>query len=90
MPRVHLPRSLLAFWSGAPVVEVRGATLADALRELDAKWPGLSARVLDDQGRVRRYVNVFVNRDLVVARAPRDVALGEGDEVHILPSVAGG
>lgn len=88
--RVRLPRSLTDYWAGARVLDATGASLADVLRDLDQRFPGLTARVLDDQGRFRRYVTVFVNEERVGAPRPEAVALAEGDLVHILPSVAGG
>jgi molybdopterin converting factor small subunit len=65
-------------------------TLADALTTLGARFPGLAARILDDQGRVRRHVLVFVNEESVSHRAPGDVPLRDGDAVRILPAVSGG
>jgi sulfur-carrier protein len=87
--RVLLPKSLRAYWDGDASVELDAATVADALAALGERYPGLAARILDDQGRLREFVHVFVNRDAV-----RTDALGRplraGDVVHILPSVAGG
>ena len=63
--------------------------VAALLRALDDAFPGLRDRVVNEAGRPRPYVNVFVNEELV--RAPlAEVRLAPGDEVHILPSVAGG
>ncbi|MHB8603959.1 MAG: MoaD/ThiS family protein [Thermoplasmatota archaeon] len=88
--RVKLPKSLRDYWSGVETVEVAAATLAEALAALDARFPGLGARILDDQGHVRPYVHVFVNQDAVSNERPEKVALSTGDTIHILPSVAGG
>lgn len=88
--RVRLPRSLTAYWAGAGVLDATGDSLAVVLHDLDGRFPGLAARVLDDQGRFRRYVTVFVNEERVIAPRPEAVTLAEGDLVHILPSVAGG
>ena len=74
----------------ADAVDVRGATLAEVLAKLAADFPGLAYRILDDQGRLRRFVNAYVNDDLVSDLEPEDVRFREGDTVHILPSVAGG
>lgn len=56
---------------------------------LDEAFPGIRDRIVDETGRLRPYVNVFVNDDLR-RDVPRDIALRGGDVVHILPSVAGG
>lgn len=88
--RVTLPSALRAYARGQEVVDVPAATLADAIAKLAADFPGLGYRILDDQGRLRRFVNAFVNDELVSHLKPQDVRLREGDTVHILPSVAGG
>ncbi len=88
--RLRLPRSLLHYWGGAESLDVDAATLAEALTRLEERYPGLGARVLDDRGRVRAHVLVFVNRDDVRDRAPEDVGLAAGDVVHVVPAVSGG
>ena len=87
---VTLPRGLQEYAKGQGTVEVDGSTLADVVARLNAMFPGLRYRLLDDQGRMRRYVLVFVNEDSVAHLAPESVRLRDGDTVHILPSVAGG
>lgn len=88
--RVELPTGLRMFAGGTGSIELPAGTLADAIREMNARFPGLAYRLLDDQGRMRRYVLVFVNEDPVAHLAPEDVRLRGGDTVHIVPSVAGG
>jgi len=87
---VYLPRALREYSEGKDWIELRAATLADAVTQLNARFPGLGYRLLDDQGKMRRYVLVFVNEDSVAHLAPDAVRLRDGDVVHILPSVAGG
>lgn len=88
--RVELPAGLRQYAGGKGAFEVRAATLADAIREINAQHDGLAYRLLDDQGRMRRFVLVFVNGDPVAHLPPEDVRLKGGDTVHIFPSVAGG
>jgi molybdopterin converting factor small subunit len=88
--KVLIPRSLASDLGVRTPLEARGATLAQALRELNGRVPGLARAVLDDQGKVRRNVIVFVNREAVTHLDPEGVALREGDAVHVLPHVAGG
>ncbi|MHB8586120.1 MAG: MoaD/ThiS family protein [Thermoplasmatota archaeon] len=90
MARVFLPKSLRHFWSGPETVDVPGANLADVIRALNAAHPGLTDRVVDEQGRIRPYVHVFVNRKAVGDVAPSEVRLQGDDSIHIVPSVAGG
>ena len=88
--RVELPAGLREYAGGKGSFQVRASTLADAIREINAQHDGLAYRLLDDQGRMRRFVLVFVNEDPVAHLRPEDVRLKGGDTVHILPSVAGG
>ncbi len=92
LSRVHvtLPSALRDYARGRDVVDVEAGTLADVVAKLAADFPGLGYRILDDQGRLRRFVNAYVNDELVSDLEPQDVRLREGDTVHILPSVAGG
>ena len=88
--RVWLPRALREYSGGEDTVELSGATLAEVIERLNARFPGLGYRLLDDQGRMRRHVLVFVNEDSVGDAGPDAVRLRDGDTVHIVPSVAGG
>ncbi len=87
---VILPRALLEYAQGRDTVQLSGHTLAEILGGLDAEFPGLRERIVDDQGKIRRFVHVFVNGDSVHLLEPEAVELRPGDQVHILPSVAGG
>ncbi len=60
------------------------------VRELDTAFPGIGRKIVDDQGRIRRYVNVFVNAENARLLRDEKTRLKDGDVVHILPSVAGG
>jgi molybdopterin synthase sulfur carrier subunit len=66
--------------------EVDGATVADALRALERAQPALEGWILDERGRVRRHINVFVNGELRDA----DAAVGQDDRVDVLPAISGG
>ncbi len=90
--RIHvtLPSALREYAKGQESLDVAAATLADVIARLAADFPGLGYRILDDQGRLRRFVNAYVNDEPVSHLEPHDVRLNDGDSVHILPSVAGG
>ena len=60
------------------------------VEELDSAFPGIGRRIVDDQGRIRTYVNVFVNSENSRALENEKTRLKDGDVVHILPSIAGG
>lgn len=87
---VHVPYPLREFTKGLATVNLEAADLAEAVAELNRRFPGVGYRILDDQGRLRRYVNAFVNEDPVSHLVPSEVSLREGDVVTILPSIAGG
>ncbi len=91
-PRIHvtLPSALRAYAGGRDAVDLEADTLADLVAGLAAGFPGLGYRILDDQGRLRRFVNTYVNDEPVSHLEPQDVQLRKGDTVHILPSIAGG
>lgn len=87
---VILPRALLEYAQGQGTVHLPGTTLTEILSGLKAAYPGLRERILDDQGKIRRFVHVFVNGESIHPLEPEAVELRPGDQVHILPSVAGG
>ncbi len=88
--RISLPYALREYTRGVDKVEVVAADLAEAIAQLNGRFPGLAYRILDDQGRLRRYVHAFVNDEAVSHLTPGEVQLRDGDLVTILPSVAGG
>lgn len=88
--QVTVPYPLREYTRGREAVELQAATLAEAIGKLDDRFPGLGYRILDDQGRLRRYVLAFVNQEPVTHLDPDAVQLRDGDIVYILPSVAGG
>jgi molybdopterin converting factor small subunit len=75
---------------GKPTVQVDGATVGEVLGNLDAAHPGFSDRLLDDQGALRRFVNVFVADDDVRFLQGLDTPVPDGETVAIIPAVAGG
>lgn len=88
--QVYVPYPLRELTKGAGTVDIHANNLAEAIAELNRRFPGLAYRLLDDQGRLRRFVNTFVNEESVSHLAPSDVPLRAGDVITILPSVAGG
>jgi len=66
--------------------EVEGATVAEALRELERAQPALEGWILDERGQVRRHINVFVNGELRDAQT----AVDDGDRIDVLPAISGG
>lgn len=88
---VRVPTILRNLTGGAAEVAVDGAsTLAELLDKLDADHPGIRARVIDDSGKVRRFVNVYVGDEDVRFASGLETPTADGTTVSIIPAVAGG
>jgi len=87
---VRIPTTLRPLSGGASEVKVEGTTLAQVLGALDAAHPGFQDRLLDDQGALRRFVNLFVADDDVRFLQGLDTPVPDGETVSIIPAVAGG
>lgn len=87
---VLIPTPLRRFTEGEARVAVSAATVGEALGQLDVRFPGIGERLLDDAGQIRRFVNVFVNGRNVREVDGLETALVPGDEVGIIPAMAGG
>jgi molybdopterin synthase sulfur carrier subunit len=72
------------------LVEVNGATIGDAINELQTRFPGIKERLLDETGAVRRFVNVYVNEEDIRFLQNQQTKLKDGDEISIIPAIAGG
>ena len=87
---VRVPTTLRTLTAGESSVEVDGATLADVLATLEAAHPGFQDRLLDEDGKLRRFVNVFVADDDVRFLDGLETQVPDGETVSIVPAVAGG
>jgi molybdopterin synthase sulfur carrier subunit len=89
MPTVSFTSALQRFLPVTPT-QVEGATVSEALAGVFSSRPTLRGYVLDDQGVLRRHVNVFVNGDLVRDRARLSDTVGANDEIHVFQALTGG
>jgi molybdopterin converting factor small subunit len=87
MVAVRIPSQLTAYTAGATRLEAAGATVDAVLRDLDARFPGLRFRVVDEQDRVRRHMRIFVGKEETRAVAR---PLADGDELLIFGALSGG
>jgi sulfur-carrier protein len=87
---VKLPTILRKHAGGEARVNADGGTLSDVLRDLEAKYPGITRNVLTDDGGLHRFINVYVNDEDVRYLGSLETEIKEGDTVSILPAVAGG
>ena len=91
MPKkVRIPTPLRKLTNNEELVEVSAATIGEAIAELQKRFPGIKERLLDDTGGIRRFVNVYVNEEDIRFLQNQETALKEGDEVSIIPAIAGG
>jgi sulfur-carrier protein len=91
MPVLLVPGVLRAEAGGASRLEVDSAgTLGAVLAEVERRWPLLARRIRDEQGAVRRYVNVYVDGEDVRRTDGLETSVAPDSEIQILPSVAGG
>jgi sulfur-carrier protein len=87
---VRIPTILRTYTGGASEVTAAGGTLAQVIDDLDSSYPGIKARILDEQGSIRRFVNVYVGNDDVRFLDALDTPTPEGAQVSVIPAVAGG
>ena len=90
MCTVVLPQALRGLARGERTLDLSGATVGEVLDALGAEHPALVRRIRDEQGALRRFVNVYVDGEDVRFCGGTDAAVGAASEVRILPSVAGG
>lgn len=88
--RVRVPTPLRKFTQGSDEVNVNGDTVLAMLEDLEQKHPGIKERIMDEGGKVRRFVNVYVNGDDIRFLQNVDTALKDGDSISIVPAIAGG
>jgi len=87
---VRIPTILRTYTGGESEVSAEGGTLAEVLDSLDGSYPGIKARILDDQGAIRRFVNVYVGNDDVRFLDGLATATPDGTQISVIPAVAGG
>lgn len=87
---IRIPAPLRSFTAGADEVQVEGATVGEVIRELVARNHELETHLLDGDGQIRNFINVFVDDRNITALEGLDSSLSDGAVVHIVPAVAGG
>jgi sulfur-carrier protein len=87
---VRIPTILRSYTAGAGEVSAEGGKLSEILDSLESSYPGIRARILDESGALRRFVNVYVGDDDVRFIGGVDAEVAEGARISIIPAVAGG
>ena len=87
---IRIPTPLRKLTNGLEIVQVDGGNVGELLNSLDAKFPGLRERICDETGQVRRFVNVYLNDEDIRFLEEQATAVKAGDEISIVPAIAGG
>lgn len=87
MPTIHIPSPLRSYTNGAPTVSADGTSIEAVLADLDRLYPGIRFRMIDEQGRVRQHIRIFVNTSGVHDLATQ---VGPTDVVHLICALSGG
>ncbi len=87
---VRIPTPLRKYTGGKDEVSVEGNTLRELLQNLEKQYNGIGARIMDEKGAIRRFVNIYLNDEDVRFKDNLDTKLKDGDVVSIIPAIAGG
>ena len=88
--KVLIPTPLRNLTNDQHTVNAEGTTIAEVFASLDAQCPGLAERLCDEGGEIRRFVNVYLNQEDIRFQNGKDTPVADGDEVSIVPAIAGG
>ena len=88
--KVRIPTPLRKFTQGADEVSAQGNNVKAIVEDLEKSFPGIKERICDETGKVRRFVNVYVNGDDIRFLQNLETSLKEGDSISIVPAIAGG
>ncbi len=88
--QVRIPVLLRSLTGGAGEVEAKEGTVAQLIEELESRYPGIKARLYDEEGKIRRFINIYVNAEDIRFLNGVETPVKSGDEVSIVPAIAGG
>ncbi len=88
--KVRIPTPLRKLTNNEEIVEVSANTISGVITELQTRYPGIKERLLDENGSVRRFVNVYVNEEDIRFLQNQETPIKSGDEISIIPAIAGG
>ncbi len=87
---VRIPTPLRRVTNGAGEVYAKGNDVAELIEDLERQFPGLRERLVEETGELRRFINIYVNEEDIRFLAGKGTALKEGDQVSLVPAIAGG
>ena len=88
--RVRVPTPLRKYTQGADEVNAQGSNVKALVEDLEKSFPGIKERLCDESGKIRRFVNVYVNGDDIRFLQNLETNVKEGDNISIVPAIAGG
>lgn len=87
---VRIPTPLQKLTNQKGLVEVKAGSIKDVIEQLEQNYPGMKERLCDEVGKVRRFVNLYLNEEDIRFLSQEETAVSDGDEVSIVPAIAGG
>jgi len=87
---VRIPVQLRSLTDGQEVVAATGGSVLDLIEDIDKRFPGIKDRICEQNGQVRRFVNIFVNDEDIRFLQSLQTPISDSDEVSIIPAIAGG
>jgi len=88
--KVRIPTPLQNMTQNKAEVESSGTNIKEVIDDLERNFPGIKERICDEKGKIRRFINVYVNEEDVRFLKQDQTSLKDGDEVSIIPAIAGG
>jgi len=90
MPTIKFTHALKRFFPGLKDIPVKGSTLEEIIRAAEDNYPGVRSYILDEQGRLRQHVNIFINGSLIQDREGLSDSFAENSEIYIMQALSGG
>jgi MoaD family protein len=88
--KVRIPAPLRKLTKEQPVVDCQGKNIEEVLANLETQYPGIKERICDENGQIRRFINVFVNGEDIRFKEGAKTSVTDGAEISIIPAIAGG
>ncbi len=88
--KVRIPTPLQKLTNNKGEVDVQAGSVKDMINQLEKNFPGIKDRICDDTGKVRRFVNVYLNEEDIRFLQQEETSLKDGDQISIVPAIAGG
>lgn len=87
---VRIPTPLRTLTQNQEIVRVQGSTISEIIDDLQKNYPGLKERICDENGELRRFLNIYLNNEDIRFKDGKETSINDGDEISIIPAIAGG